>query len=116
MGETLEPLRDTIIISNQSSSAIMNSKGLKLDLLNHTAVGQVSRKDLEAFLFQFMNIVSNKQKMSFVEKFHLLEEKIMCLCNRIVHNATENQCINIKIDFKSLNQLSLLTIGFYGDK
>lgn len=54
--------------------------------------------------------------MSFVEKVHLLEEHILRLCNLIVPNAAENQCPNIRIDFNSLNQISLPTIGFYGDK
>lgn len=54
--------------------------------------------------------------MSFVEKVHLLEEHILRLCNLIVPNSAENQCPNIRIDFDSLNQISLPTIGFYGDK
>ena len=70
----LESLPDTIIINNQSLSAIMNFKGLQLEILNETVVGQVSSKDLEASLFQVLKIVSDKQKLTFVEKLHLLQE------------------------------------------
>ena len=90
MGEMLESLSDIIITSSQSPSAIMNSKCLQLELPNQTVVGQVSSKDLEVSLFQVMKIVYDKHKLIFVEKLHFPEEHIFCLCNRIVHHATEN--------------------------
>lgn len=60
--ETLDSLPETVITSNQYPSALMNSEGLQLELLNQTAAGQVSSKDLEASLFQVMKIVSDKQE------------------------------------------------------
>ena len=64
-----------------------------------------------------MKIVSDKQELSFVDKVHLPEEQILGLCNRVLPNSADNhEYPDIRIDFKSLNQVSLPTVGFYGDK
>jgi len=84
-------------------------------LLNYTSADQVSTENPEVSLFQVMKIVSEKQELSFVGKVHIPEELILCLCNRIVPNAAQNQCPDIKIKFNTLNHLSLPTIGLYGD-
>ena len=94
----------------------MNSEGLQLDLLNYASANQVSTENPKVSLFQVMKIVSDKQELNFVEKVHIPEEQILSLCNRIVPNAAENQCPDIKINFNTLNHLSLPTIGLYGDK
>jgi len=83
---------------------------------------QVSSKYLASNLFQVMRIVSNKLDLSFVEKVQIPEDKILQLCNGIVHNSAKNQnqnqkkCYDIRIVFNSLNRVSLPTIGLYGDK
>ena len=113
--ETFVSPPTTAIISEQSPSALINSKGLQLDLLNYTSVDQVSTENPEVSLFQVMKIVSEKQELSFVGKVHIPEELILFLCNKIVPNAAQNQCPDIKIKFNTLNHLSLPTIGLYGD-
>jgi len=114
--ETLDSPPQAVIISNQYPSTLINSEGFQLELLNQDAADQVSSKNTEVSLFQVMKLMSDKHELSFIEKIHLPEEQILRLCNRIVPNSAENQYPDIRIDFNSLNQLSLPTIGFYGDK
>jgi hypothetical protein len=111
-----------VIDGNQSPEASTNSEDLQDDILNHD---QFTSKNSEGPLFQIMKIVSDKQELSFVDKVFLPEEQILGLCNRILPNAADNQYPDIRIDFKSnqsdiriksLNQVSLPIIGFYGDK
>ena len=91
----------TAIISEQSPSALINSEGLQLDLLNYTSVDQVSTENPEVSLFQVMKIVSEKQELSFVGKVHIPKEHILRLCNRIVPNSAQNQFPDIKINFNT---------------
>ncbi|GLJ12791.1 hypothetical protein SUGI_0197900 [Cryptomeria japonica] len=91
---------------------MINFEDTKDNLLNKTAVGPTNKMFP---LFQVMRIVSDKQELSFVEKVHIPEDQIFHLCNQIVPNAAV-KCPDIKIDFNSLNDISLPTIGFYGNK
>ena len=96
LDETFDSPPQKIITNNQYPSALMDSEGLQLESLNHIAIDSISSKNSNVSLFQVM-------------KF------ILRLCNQIVPSVVENQCPNIIIDFNSLNQLSMPTMGFYGD-
>lgn len=69
-------------------------------------------------LYILMQIKSDKQDLSFVEKVMLPQADIFDLCNRIVPNSAkllghENQQF---LNFDLLNSLSVNPIGFYGNK
>ncbi|GLJ12793.1 hypothetical protein SUGI_0197940 [Cryptomeria japonica] len=98
--------------SHGDEQETMNLEDVRAKFLNQTAVQASSNKFP---LFQVMRIVSDKQELSFVEKVHIPEDEIFHLCNQFVPNAAA-KCSDIKIDFNSLNDISLPAIGIYGDK
>ncbi|MCO5596634.1 hypothetical protein L7F22_050701 [Adiantum nelumboides] len=68
--------------------------------------------------FQLMEIVSDKQDLSFVQKVQVSEAHIAKLCNLVVPcSAKEDKDGRIThLDFNALNTQSAHVVGFYGEK
>ncbi|MCO5576993.1 hypothetical protein L7F22_030814 [Adiantum nelumboides] len=67
--------------------------------------------------FHLMDVVSDKQDLSFVEKVQVLEAEILKLCITLAPACAKGKDAFIaSIDFEALNSQSASIIGFYGDK
>ncbi|KAI5058757.1 hypothetical protein GOP47_0026927 [Adiantum capillus-veneris] len=67
--------------------------------------------------FQLMDIVSDKQDLSFVEKVQVLEAEILKLCNTLAPASSKGKDnVIVSMDFDALNLQEASVIGFYGDK
>ncbi|MCO5591628.1 hypothetical protein L7F22_045617 [Adiantum nelumboides] len=67
--------------------------------------------------FHLMDVVSDKQDLSFVEKVQVLEAEILKLCNTLAPaSAKGKDGVIASINFDALNSQSASVIGFYGDK